>query len=155
MNKLKYQLTSPVLMWLIILAGIVFFFWKFSRDALFQNGKIGYVVLVIGLINWIYVIFKSGKDHKKAPASVNGINEIITEGMYSKVRHPIYAADIVLFWCIFAFYPVFSMLSAATWATLVFIFWANLEERMLEDKFLDDYRLYKQRVPMFIPKFKK
>jgi protein-S-isoprenylcysteine O-methyltransferase Ste14 len=47
------------------------------------------------------------------------------------------------------------MAMVAVWATVVFIFWAGLEERLLEEKFLEDYRAYKQRVPRFIPRLKK
>ena len=155
MTNLKYKLTSPVLMWAIIIVGGIILWRVVPGGRLFNSGIFGAIILALGAINWAYVLFKSASVHKKAPASVNSIDKLITEGMYAVVRHPIYAADIVLFWCLFLFYPVNQMLGLAVWATISLLFWVSLEERMLEEKFLEDYRLYKQRVPMLIPRFRK
>lgn len=86
---------------------------------------------------------------------MDSIDKIIIGGVYGVVRHPIYAADILLFLCIFLFEPTYSVLFIVAWAIIIFLFWANLEERMLEEKFMEDYKQYKQRVPMLFPNFKK
>ena len=155
MDNSKYKLTSPVLMWAIIIIGGIILWESVATGRLFYSGMAGIIILLLGIFNWLYVMYKVGGVHKKAPKSVNNIDKLITEGAYGVIRHPIYAADIVLFWCVFLFFPAYRMLAIAAWATIVFVFWAGLEERMLEEKFLDDYRAYKHRVPKFFPRFKK
>jgi len=155
MTNLKYKLTSPMLMWGIIVVGGIILWLVVPKGQLFNSGILGWVILVLGIVNWLYVGKAAINVHKKVAASVNNIDKLITEGAYGVVRHPIYAADIVLFLCVFLFEPTYSVLFIAAWAIIVFVFWAGLEERMLEDKFLEDYRNYKQRVPMLIPRFKK
>lgn len=140
-------------MWGIIAIGGVILWYSVPRGRLFYSGMFGIALLVLGAVNWIYILVKSFSVHAKVGASVNRIDRLITEGTYAVVRHPIYAADIVFVWCIFLYYPAFVMLFIAVWATIVFVFWSALEERMLEEKFLDDYRAYKQQVPRFIPRF--
>ena len=142
-------------MWAIIIIGGIILWESVARGTLFYSGMAGIIILLLGIFNWLYVMYKAGGVHKKAPKSVNNIDKLITEGAYGVIRHPIYAADIVLFLCIFLFYPDYRILAVAVWAAIVLVFWAGLEERMLEEKFLDDYRAYKQRVPKFIPRFKK
>ncbi len=87
--------------------------------------------------------------------SVNGIDSLITEGVYSVVRHPLYIADVILAWSVFFFLPFSRVLTEAIWMTFVLWFWAGLEERALEDRFLEDYREYKKKVPKFLPQWRK
>lgn len=151
MEKFRYRLVSPVLMWAIIVVGGVILWFLVPKDRLFYSGMLGVVVLILGVVNWLYVGRAATSVHRQVARSVEGIDKLITEGIYAVVRHPIYAADIVLFWCAFIFFPALNVLGIVIWATVVFLFWANFEDRMLEEKFLDDYRAYKQRVPMIIP----
>lgn len=155
MDNLKYKLTSPVLMWLIIIFGGIALWWLVPNQKLFNSGVAGIIILILGAANWAYILYKSASIHRQAAASVHNINKLVTEGIYASVRHPIYSADILIFWCAFVFYPAYQMLAVAAWATIIFTFWSALEERMLEEKFLEDYKLYKQRVPRFIPRFRK
>ena len=155
MSNLKYKLTSPLLMWVILFIGGVIIWLIVPRGILFHSGLLGFIVVVLGVVNWLFIAYHVDKVHKKAPLSVAGIDQVITEGAYAFVRHPVYLSYIILVWCVFVIFPEYRMLFAACWATLVFVFWSALEERMLEDKFMDDYKKYKQRVPMLIPNFKK
>jgi protein-S-isoprenylcysteine O-methyltransferase Ste14 len=82
---------------------------------------------------------------------IKNIDQLITEGAYSVIRHPLYAADIILGWSVFILDPLYKIMAIVIWLMVVLIFWANLEERLLEEKFLEDYRNYKKRVPMLVP----
>jgi protein-S-isoprenylcysteine O-methyltransferase Ste14 len=155
MEKLKYKLTNPGLMWLIVIAGALLSILYLKNNILFFPGIFGEIILLLGLANWLYATIMSFKVHRKAPASVNKIDHLVTKGPYRFIRHPIYAADIALSWCVFVFHPSFNILAAVIWANLVFIFWAWLEERMLEEKFSGDYQNYKKQVPMLIPRWGK
>ncbi len=148
----KYKLTSPVLLWLLVAIG-GFVFWKLIPDGIFfDSGMIGALVLVLGIGNWFYVYFSTFRYHKKMFLSVNRIDSVVTEGLYAVVRHPLYIADVILGLSIFIYSPTYQILAVVLWASLVLWFWAGLEERMLEEKFMEDYKAYQTRVPMLIPK---
>ena len=78
---------------------------------------------------------------------------LITDGVYSYVRHPRYAA------CVLLVYPAFAFLINSTLclistiaAYLIFRSAAVLEERKLISVFGQDYRNYMKETPAFIPK---
>ncbi|HCU71066.1 MAG TPA: hypothetical protein DIC35_04955, partial [Candidatus Moranbacteria bacterium] len=88
----------------------------------------------------------------KAPLSADAIDRLVTEGVYEKVRHPIYSADIVLAWSIFFFYPDVRIFASVLWLTLVMSVWMKIEEKALIEKFGREYEGYRLRVPKIFPK---
>lgn len=151
MPKVKYKLASPLLMWTLVILGAIVLWYLVPHGRLFAGGILGIIIFILGLVNWLYVSFVAVKVHPKAPTSVANIDQLITEGVYSIVRHPLYVADIVLGLSIFILDPLYKIMAIVIWLIAVLIFWANLEERMLEEKFLEDYRNYKKQVPMLVP----
>jgi len=93
--------------------------------------------------------------HRKAPHSVRSIDKIVKEGIYQRVRHPIYSGDIVLVWGIFFHWPSIRALISVIWLTTVLFFWMRLEEKALAEKFGSDYLEYKAKVPMVVPRIGK
>ena len=116
---------------------------------------LGPIVFGLALANWLWVSFLAMRVHRKAAGSVNNIDELITEGAYAVVRHPMYVANIILAWSVFIWQPSYKILAVVIWLMLILVFWAYLEERMLEEKFMEDYRVYKTKVPMFVPGLNK
>ena len=78
--------------------------------------------------------------------------ELITTGVFARVRHPRYAQFTVglLGWALFcnhlALYGVFILWVAAVWVIVVF------EERELRQRFGTAYEDYARRVPRFFPR---
>jgi protein-S-isoprenylcysteine O-methyltransferase Ste14 len=72
-----------------------------------------------------------------------------TGGLYRYVRHPIYSAGLVLLWCS----PVMTLnyLTVAICLSLYIFIGAAFEERKLFIEFGEQYQLYKENVPMFVP----
>lgn len=81
----------------------------------------------------------------------DGPGELLTEGIYARVRHPRYLAVILgaWGWALFANYTagyvVAALLIPSLWVLTV------LEERELVERFGDAYRAYRTRVPRLIP----
>jgi protein-S-isoprenylcysteine O-methyltransferase Ste14 len=78
--------------------------------------------------------------------------ELVTSGVYGIVRHPIYAAGLI----IFTFNPIYTVngLTIAVLADLYFLFGMLIEERRFIRIYGDQYRQYMNRVPRLIPKIR-
>lgn len=152
--SIKQKIVSPVLMWFIVFAGI-FFIFKLVKFYFFIPRNVFTPFLIFpAILYWLYFFGGAILVHHKAPLSAEKIDKLVTEGVYNKVRHPIYSADIVLGWGIFLLYPSINFFLSAVWLTLVLLFWMKLEERALIKKFGNEYLEYRERVPMVLPRFK-
>ena len=81
--------------------------------------------------------------------------EVIRKGVFNVVRHPIYLSEILL-------YLGLLMLSISLAATVVWIiaivflhYISCYEERLLLERFGDEYEQYMREVPMWIPRLGK
>ena len=99
----------------------------------------------------MYFFINAINIHRKAAFSVASIDKIVKSGVYSKVRHPIYSADIILAIGVFFIFPTLNVLISIIWLAVILIIWMNLEEKALILKFGKEYKEYKKKVPMFFP----
>jgi protein-S-isoprenylcysteine O-methyltransferase Ste14 len=103
------------------------------------------------IITAIY-LFRSGHivvSHEQRPKGV------VATGVFKYVRHPLYLASILTYLGL-----AISTLSLFSLALLVGIFIfhnyiARYEEKLLEAKFGEEYRMYKKKTGMWIPKIGK
>ena len=105
---------------------------------------IALIVLVIsGLLAWtgLKIVFRETREEP----------QVITTGVFSIVRHPIYLSSILL-------YLGFILLSLSLFSTLVWfiiiIFYymiSRYEEKLLMQRFGSAYEEYKKKVPMLLP----
>jgi protein-S-isoprenylcysteine O-methyltransferase Ste14 len=88
-------------------------------------------------------------------AETHKVEKIITTGVYSYIRHPQYFGGVLAH--IGFSLLLSSYLSLIITPLIIFlnIFLSWKEEKELLKEFGDDYREYKKKVPMFIPKIKK
>ena len=151
---LKFRLVQPALMWIIAIGGD-FGIWRgVPGRKLFLSGRAGVMALALGIIVWAVVILASLLVHHKALTSVGNIDRLVTEGVYSRVRHPMYAAFIWLSWGAFLRWPTLRIAVMVLWTDMVLFLWSRLEERLLQARFGEEYSLYKKRVGMLIPRFR-
>ena len=142
-------------MWAIVVTGVALSFQIFtSEDILTANIFTSYLIIP-AILYWLYFFIGAMLVHRKAPRSVHSIDKIIREGVYQRVRHPIYSGDIVLVWGIFSHWPSHRALSSVIWLTIILFFWMRLEEKALTEKFGRDYLEYKKQVPMVVPRMLK
>ena len=78
---------------------------------------------------------------------------LLMDGLYARIRHPRYTAVIVgmLAFAFFTNYLAMYVLVPVSAFGLALI--VRVEERELEARFGEEYRQYRARVPMFIPRF--
>jgi protein-S-isoprenylcysteine O-methyltransferase Ste14 len=78
--------------------------------------------------------------------------ELISSGIYAKVRHPLYLATILLFLGLALMYPFLNIIIYAISMSVYIIVGAYLEERKLIDYYDQEYLKYKESVGFLLPK---
>jgi protein-S-isoprenylcysteine O-methyltransferase Ste14 len=77
---------------------------------------------------------------------------VIRKGVFGVVRHPIYLSEVLLYLGLFLIHM--SMAAGVVWlgASIFFYYLSRYEERLLLDRFGEDYRSYMREVGMWIPR---
>jgi protein-S-isoprenylcysteine O-methyltransferase Ste14 len=147
------RLVSPILLWVIVALGVVIIFHLTPGRALFHRNTISVVVFALIVVNWVYFFVGTALVHREVARSAADITHLVTTGVYSKVRHPAYSADILLMWGVFLLFPTLQFLVGVIWFTVMVTVWMKLEESALIAKFGDEYLRYKATMPMVIPRY--
>ena len=76
---------------------------------------------------------------------------VITKGVFSVVRHPIYLGSILLYLGLICI--TLSLVSAALWIFIIIFYWyiSRHEEKVLLERFGTEYEDYRKKVPMLFP----
>jgi protein-S-isoprenylcysteine O-methyltransferase Ste14 len=80
--------------------------------------------------------------------------DLVTDGVYAWVRHPQYAGLFLITVGMLVQWP--TIITIATWPVLLAVYYrlARREERDAEARFGEAYRVYRARVPMFVPRLR-
>jgi len=113
-------------------------------------------LLVIGATLALWTVYTFVKA-RGSPVPLNPPKKLVITGLYSQIRNPmllgwiimLFGVGIVLnsFSLIIIFTPLFIMINI--------LYLKTIEEKEMEKKFGKQYLIYKEKVPMFIPKFAK
>ncbi|MDP2930964.1 MAG: isoprenylcysteine carboxylmethyltransferase family protein [Chloroflexota bacterium] len=103
---------------------------------------LGGAVMFVGLV----IMGKAWKQVHKAHG------ELVTSGIYDRVRHPQYFGLLLITVGMLIQWP--TIITAVMWPILMFMYYrlARREEKEMEDHFGDKYVDYRRNVPMFIPR---
>ena len=152
-NHLPVFGVGPYLIGLIIIMTLLFFVLSFHNIIpVYKSNQIilsvlGFILIVIGIIFWLSANFNSRID--------DGIrnNQLITTGIYSKVRHPIYAAFLyAVTGAILIFDNLFLLFLPVIFWLILTVVIKNTEEKWLIELYGDYYLIYSRKVNRFIPK---
>ena len=107
-------------------------------------------MIILGIYLWIQAVIVQ-KINKKVTEK-----KLITTGVYSIVRNPVYSAFTIIFTGIFLFTANYILL------ILPFVFWAfltilmkNTEEKWLKNEFVEEYEIYLKQVNRVIPRIRR
>lgn len=162
LTKKYYRLVFNLIS-VIGFALILYSYFLFEKHWFFENEWSlwgGGLIIGIGFY-WIFQSLKvydlgefSGLD-QLSDSMIESHTALKTNGLNNLVRHPLYFGINLIAWGVFLLFPNDAIL-AATFITSLYIFiGATLEERKLEQHFLDEYRSYQSKVPMLFPFGKK
>lgn len=133
--------------WIIILC-VGIFFPSPRINLWYLNYILGAVIFLMGFLfhHWAHKVNPFAHFQKE------NVKEIITSGIYSKIRHPIYGGYMLMYVGTFFFLGSVWILIPVFLFSFLFYHSAINEERYLEKKFGDKYQIYKKKVPWrFIP----
>lgn len=80
-----------------------------------------------------------------------GQGELVTKGLYGRLRHPQYLGLIVIIFAFLIQWPTLLTLLLAPFLIARYVLLAQEEDKELEEKFGENFRSYKNRVAGFIP----
>lgn len=127
------------------------FIYEFS-EILFQNVSL-FIRLPVAILIFILAGYLARASLKIVFDEIRDIPQVINKGVYLYVRHPMYLAAILLYLSFLIF--KFSLAALLVWI-VTFIFYhfiARYEEKLLLERFGDEYETYMKSVSMWIPKF--
>jgi protein-S-isoprenylcysteine O-methyltransferase Ste14 len=106
---------------------------------------LGYVLLFVG----IGLFIQGWRELYRARQE----NRLVTDGLYALVRHPQYSGlFLALFGEGFVHWPTVFSITVLPIIVIAYVLLALREEKRVLGEFGDEYRAYKQRVPMFFPR---
>lgn len=119
------------------------------KSNLFILSVFGFLLIVIGTIFWLSANVSSNID-----SNIKN-NQLVTTGIYSKVRHPIYAAFLyAITGSILIFDNLFLLFLPVIYWLFLTVVIKYTEEKWLIEWYGDYYLLYSKKVNRFIPKVK-
>ncbi|HEY71115.1 MAG TPA: isoprenylcysteine carboxylmethyltransferase family protein [Anaerolineae bacterium] len=114
----------------------------------FIRVPIGIVLLVLaGYLAWKGLAIVFG-EQRETPA-------VIRKNIFGIIRHPIYMSEILLYLGLFMFSLSLAAAGVLLLAMIFFHLISRYEERLLLERFGEEYEQYMQDVPMWIPRLWK
>lgn len=150
---MKTNLFSPWVLWLVLLAGAAVCLTWLPTDNVFPPNTYIALLLIPAIANWTYLMVRASRAHPEAGLNPEKVTQLVQTGIYGRIRHPMYLADIVLVWSVWLFWPQLRILVFAAWLTIVVGIWIAVEERTMRRRFGQEHVEYSTRVPMIIPRF--
>ena len=119
--------------------------------AVFMGGSdyVSGFFMFLGSVAMIAGLVVMGKAWKQIHAAKGNL---VTAGLYSRVRHPQYFGLFLITVGMFIQWP--TIVTVAMWPILMFMYYrlARREEKEMETQFGDQYATYRRQVPMFLPR---
>jgi protein-S-isoprenylcysteine O-methyltransferase Ste14 len=149
-----FPLTMYIITWLFGYTNVYtleFLLAGFMGEEKFVSIYLGFILPVsnmIILVGILLVIFGWRKIFRAK-------EKLVTTGIYAYVRHPQYLGFLLI--TLGMNVQWITIPTLLLWPVLIILYYrlAREEEKKMEEKFGEDYRKYKHKVPMFIPGLRK
>ncbi len=109
------------------------------------------LVGVVCLLGTIECWMRMGKNWRMGVVPNQG-TELVTDGLYARIRHPIYAFSVLLMLCSVVIVPTILMMTIAIIHVVLMILKARHEERFLLSTHGERYAEYCRRTGRFFPR---
>jgi len=151
-NHLPLLGVGPLLIIPILIITVIFIILSFYNVIPIYNLNsmiitvMGFVLIILGIVFWLLANLKSKIDDEIKS------NRLVTTGIYSIVRHPIYAAFLyVVTGAILITDNLYLFVLPIIYWIVLTIGMIKTEEKWLTDKFGESYDEYSRKVSRFVP----
>lgn len=114
------------------------------------NGILG--TIFFGLLGFALIYLGWRDIHKHYWVKEEGTGRLVTEGIYSYIRHPQYTGVFCLSLAMLCEWATVPLLIMFPLILVMYYRLARREERDMEQEFGDEYRAYRDRTGMFLPR---
>jgi len=111
------------------------------------GGAIGGSLIIVGAV----LIILAHKELPKEHGQPEKINNLATEGIYSKIRHPVYLGFMLINFGLSLFFVNYLTLILSILFVPIWYLVSKREEKFLIKKFGERYLEYMKKTPMLIP----
>lgn len=128
---------------------------EFAREVPWY-GALRMAAAVAALVSLVAIVkcwSRMGKDWRMAVTAEPG-QALITDGLFSRMRHPIYAFSMLLVVCTVVAVPTILMSLCGAGLVTLWVVKAYNEERHMLRQHGDDYARYLARTGRFLPRFR-
>jgi protein-S-isoprenylcysteine O-methyltransferase Ste14 len=154
-GEYRYGDLAQIIFLIIFLAVWITDMFLFNYSSFISDYIPPYIEIPLGLVILIISGFVSMAGLKIVFGEVRDTPGVVKRGIFGVVRHPIYLGSILFYLGLLAL--GFSVCAAVIWIIIIafYHFLAKYEEKLLLEKYGDEYARYMKAVPMWLPRFGK
>jgi protein-S-isoprenylcysteine O-methyltransferase Ste14 len=108
-------------------------------------------VYLVMFVSSVFLVFGFGLVALGWKRVYRGQGELVTAGLYAKLRHPQYVGLIIIVVAFLIMWPTILTILLAPFLIGKYILLGRQEDRDLEKEFGEDFRRYREKVPAFVP----
>jgi protein-S-isoprenylcysteine O-methyltransferase Ste14 len=151
----REKLLTQIMFVALAIPGMIWLFtgWlSFGQYALPGSLRVAGFAVGVYSIWWFYRIHKTLGDNWSPVLEIRREHTLVTTGPYKRVRHPMYS-DMMLWLVSFALVTAnwFYALTISTGMAILFIFRIPDEEKLLTERFGEQYKAYMKQTKRLIP----
>ncbi len=113
-------------------------FYFLGKDGLNTNNVVGIIMVVVGYGSWLAGRIYLGKAYSLLPEA----KFLVTTGVYSKVRHPLYVSQLLTLAGVIVYVQNSNLWYIFVVILLIQMYRKKKEEKLLLEKFGDEYKEY-------------
>jgi protein-S-isoprenylcysteine O-methyltransferase Ste14 len=136
----------------VVVWGLDSFVFRFST---FLAGFVPfYIRWTVAAAAFILGVILARNGHRVVYDNSPAEGQLVKDGAFARLRHPLYGGSLLFY--VSLFLGSLSLLSLVAFAA-IFLFYdfiARYEEKILDQKYGQDYREYKRNVPKWIPRLR-
>jgi len=142
---------------IMVIGAIIAFICPLAEASIRENLDFKWFSFVLGVVmiamGWLIIYYanKTIADNWSPSIDKTEDQKLITEGIYSIVRHPLYFSGIIILIGTNIYFQNKWSWIAALMAFVITLYRIPLEESQLETRFGQEYEAYKQTTKMIIP----
>lgn len=133
-------------MWFLIVLVAISSFLVFDHEYLYMPHILSRIIFFVCVVYWFFLVCSAFFVNREAYKNAYATSELITQGIYKKMRHPMYIGDIVLFLGFALLFPMTWIWVTVAASICIFIWFMFIEDAVLYERFGRSFSAYKRKM---------